>query len=202
MSEEQNQSQPQSTEQFLILVVDDDEFIRNMYTERLEQEPDFRVRTADDGLEALQIMTEKEQPDLVFTGIIMPRMNGFQLIEAMQERVRLANIPVMISSHMGRQKDKEQADALGIKHFIVREQTTPNQVVDIMHDELVRRGDTYILRIDPEFGDYKKFVNDQFPTGACSECEQKHKLPIELRLVGKDPEYRYAVNVRCDKCRG
>jgi len=194
-------NQNSTTEQYVILVVDDDELTREMYTERLEQEKEFRVRTADDGLEALQIMTEEETPDLVFTGIVMPRMNGFQLIESMQDRVQLAGIPVMISSHMGRQQDKDKADKLGIKHFIVRGQTTPNEVVDVMHNVLVKEGNTYIVRIDPEFGDYKAFVNDQFPTGACSECKEEKKLPIELRLVAREPEYHYAVNLRCDKCR-
>ncbi|MFB6225694.1 MAG: PleD family two-component system response regulator, partial [Candidatus Paceibacteria bacterium] len=102
MSEEHNQNISKPAEQYLILVVDDDELTRNMYVERFEQEREFRIRTASDGLEALQIMTEEEVPDLVFTGIIMPRMNGFDLIESMQDRVKLANIPVMISSHMGR----------------------------------------------------------------------------------------------------
>ena len=196
-----NEESSQPTERYAILVVDDDELTRQMYTERLKQEGKFRIYDANDGLEALQIMTEEEIPDLVFTGIIMPRMNGFQLIEAMQDRVQLSGIPVMISSHMGRQQDKEKADELGIQHFIVRGQTTPDEVAEIMHNVLVKTGNTYVLRIDPNFGDYEAFVNDQFPTGACNECHTEMKLPIELRLVDREPEYRYAVNLRCDQCR-
>ncbi|MFB6225695.1 MAG: hypothetical protein ABEI13_04535, partial [Candidatus Paceibacteria bacterium] len=89
----------------------------------------------------------------------------------------------------------------GIKHFIVRGQTTPNEVVDLIHNILIKKGNTYLLRIDPEFGDYKAFVNAQFPTGVCSECEQEKKLPIELRLVQREPEFQYAVHARCDQCR-
>jgi CheY-like chemotaxis protein len=78
------------------LVVDDSMLIRHTVCRFLEGRG-FRVEAAVDGFEALQI-TKTVRPDLIVTDVQMPRMDGFELINALQERPETADIPVVILS--------------------------------------------------------------------------------------------------------
>lgn len=110
-----------------ILIVDDEEETRKMYAE-VFRKAGFAINEAVDGIDALDKAT-KEIPDAIFTGIIMPRMDGFSLMEALKKNVITAGIPVIISSHMGREEDRQKANVLGARHFVVRGFTTPREVV-------------------------------------------------------------------------
>lgn len=110
-----------------ILLVDDDVDTRSMYAEVFRM-AGFDVREANDGLEGLE-MANQIIPNVVMTGIIMPRMDGFQFMEGMKKNVPTAAVPVAFISHLGRQEDEERARALGVKDFIVRDMTTPTEVV-------------------------------------------------------------------------
>jgi len=68
-------------------------------------------------------------PDVLFTGILMPRMDGFTLIEKMRQDPRFSQIPVAISSHRGLAEHQERARALGVKDFIFQGTTPPPQMV-------------------------------------------------------------------------
>lgn len=81
---------------FTALVVDDSMLIRHTVCRFLEGRG-FRVEAAVDGFEALQI-TKTVRPDLIVTDVQMPRMDGFELINALQERPDTAGIPIVILS--------------------------------------------------------------------------------------------------------
>ncbi len=110
-----------------ILLVDDDVDTRNMYAEVFRM-AGFDVREANDGLEGLE-MANQIIPNVVLAGIIMPRMDGFQFVEGMKKNVATASVPVAFISHLGRQEDEDKARELGVKDFIVRDMTTPMEVV-------------------------------------------------------------------------
>ncbi len=184
---------------YTILVVDDDELTRNMYSERLEMEDEFDVITAVDGLDALDKL-HGNKINLVFTGIVMPRMDGFKLIESMKEDVALSKTPVMISSHLGRQGDKERADELGVRQFIIRGETTPNDVVNIMRSELLAKRDQYKLRIAPDGPDYQSFLQSFFGLD-CKHCDPEQQLPVTLTLANTDANhYTFSIKLDCDRC--
>ena len=69
-----------------ILLVDDDETIRGMYDDIFKKEG-FEVFEAIDGVDGLDKAT-KNIPDVIFTGIVMPTMDGFQLMEALKKKCR------------------------------------------------------------------------------------------------------------------
>lgn len=110
-----------------ILLVDDDLDTRTMYAEVFRMSG-FDVREANDGLEGLE-MANQIVPNVVMTGIIMPRMDGFQFMEGMKKNVATASVPVAFISHLGRQEDEDKAHELGARDFIVRDMTTPVEVV-------------------------------------------------------------------------
>jgi len=113
---------------YKILIVDDDEPTRTMYAEVFHKKG-FEVAEAKDGVDGMDKAT-KDVPDVIFTGIIMPRMDGFGLMEALKKNVATSDIPVVISSHMGREEDQKRAQEMGAKDFITRDFNTPNQVVE------------------------------------------------------------------------
>jgi len=111
-----------------ILIVDDDEFLLGVYAKNFRNEG-FEILIAHDGEEAWRIINGGNIPDVVFTGIIMPRMTGFELIAKLQADQNLSKIPVAISSHRGRPEDEKLARQMGVDDFIVQGLTTPTETV-------------------------------------------------------------------------
>ena len=141
---------------FKILIVDDDEAIRSTYVDVFKMEG-FEVTEAVDGVEGLDMAT-KAAPDIIFTGIMMPRMDGFGLIEALKKNVSTSNVPVVVSSHMGREEDQKKSQELGAKDFITRDMTTPIEVVGRIKNALNLNG--YKIKINPTELDAPKMAKD------------------------------------------
>lgn len=161
-----------------ILLVDDDENIRGMYAEVFKQEG-FEVSEAADGVEGLNKAT-KNIPDIVFTGIVMPTMDGFQLIEALKKNVVTSSIPVVISSHLGREEDKRKAQELGAKEFFIRGLYTPNEIVKKIRD--IFKSEEYKLKFNPTELDAKKIIEEmRFKEDfKCSNCGSEIILSLKL----------------------
>ncbi|MBI3420755.1 MAG: response regulator [Candidatus Sungbacteria bacterium] len=107
-----------------ILLVDDDEFLLDLYTTTF-REDGFQVVGAHDGQEAWDGIQQGARPDIILTGILMPHMTGFELIEKMKADAILAKIPVVMFSHRGLAEHERQAKELGANDFIVQNTTTP-----------------------------------------------------------------------------
>lgn len=110
-----------------ILVVDDDFQQRDLYFE-LFGSAGFEVASAKDGLDAWEKI-QKDKPDLVFTGIIMPRMTGFELIDKIRNYKPTEAVPVIIFSHLGRPEDRKKAQTLALADFMVKGYDAPVEIV-------------------------------------------------------------------------
>lgn len=132
-----------------ILVADDDFDQRDLYME-LFKENGYEVISADDGLEALEKIF-KEMPDLVFTGIIMPKMDGFELIRNMRNNVATSLIPVIMFSHLGREEDRQKASALRRVNFVVKGYDSPMAILNTVN-ELMSNSDHKHSRLAQKFG--------------------------------------------------
>ncbi len=139
-----------------LLIVDDAVDTRSLYADALRA-VNFDVREGNDGLEGLEKATQ-DAPDIIVTGIIMPRMDGFQFFEALKKNVATAAVPVIFLSHLGREEDEQRATALGAKAFLVRDMTSPNDMIARINDILTSK--EYILGIDPFNFDAAKFAQD------------------------------------------
>ncbi|OGE87734.1 MAG: hypothetical protein A3J07_03405 [Candidatus Doudnabacteria bacterium RIFCSPLOWO2_02_FULL_49_13] len=111
-----------------ILVADDDFLQRDLYVE-LFRAAGYEVIPANDGQEAWE-KAQSEYPDLLFTGIMMPRMTGFELIEKIRNNKALSPVPVIIFSHLGREKDRDQAKMLSNVEFKVKGYDPPADILD------------------------------------------------------------------------
>ena len=139
-----------------ILVVDDDDFLRSMFDAVFKQEG-FEVRTANDGQEAWDAIGSGFVPDIVFTGIIMPRMTGFDLVRKMQADPKLASIPVAISSHRGREEDKKTAKELNADDFLIKGAVPVVEVVRRI-EYLLGIHKTYKIKLDRATADTEALI--------------------------------------------
>jgi DNA-binding response OmpR family regulator len=179
---------------YKILIVDDDDIIRETYVQIFKQNK-AEVISAKDGVDGLDLAT-KEAPNVIMTGIIMPRMDGFQMIKALKENVQTSEIPVVILSHLGREEDRQKADEIGISNFIVQGTMTPNQLVERVRG-LTQSGGSYKLSFDPYALDAQGFGksigNEHFN---CPNCEEKLILEVTAKKKGRG----FDSVLRCLKC--
>ncbi len=163
-----------------ILIVDDDNETRAMYAE-IFRKNNFRVQTATDGLEGIQIAT-KHLPDVIFTGIVMPRMDGFAMIEALEGNDLTKDIPVVINSHLGRLRDRKRAEALGVADFIVRDMTPPNETVERISGLL--KGDTsYCIEPDIYERDAEKLAQKFGAESGLLQCPNGQKMVMRITVT-------------------
>ena len=180
-----------------VLIIDDDEFSRETYIDVFKREG-FEVIGAVDGLEGLDKAT-KIIPDIILTGIIMPKMDGFGLKDALAKNVATARIPVMMLSHMGREEDRKKAEKSGIKEFIVQGMITPKQVVEDIRAMFGPREYEYKINFKPTELDAPK-LNSEFGFNhgfTCKNCQRE--MIMSLRISNKDRR-EFTVKFICPNC--
>lgn len=121
-----------------IMMVEDDSFLSSLAAGRLSKEG-YAVTVAADGIQALKKL-ETEVPDLVLLDIIMPGMNGFELLKKMKEDPRLKDISVVIFSNVGQEHEIEEARTLGADAYLVKSQVTPKEVTMKVEEILKKKG--------------------------------------------------------------
>ena len=92
-----------------ILVVDDDEAIRDVIADLL-REQGYDVTTAENGAVALREIRKARHPDVVLLDLMMPVMSGWEVLEQMQGTAELADIPVIVMSAMAAPGTSEHLD--------------------------------------------------------------------------------------------
>ena len=97
-----------------ILVVDDNEDILYSIKNGLEDtNDDYKINTANNGIKCLEMLVE-ETPDLILLDLMMPNMNGWEVLETIQSNMKWRNIPIFIISSSNNPEFKESAEELGI----------------------------------------------------------------------------------------
>jgi DNA-binding response OmpR family regulator len=105
-----------------ILVVEDDEFLRSLAAKRLDKEG-FLVSVAVDGDSALAGVKEN-RPDLVLLDLILPGINGFEVLQQLQRDESLKTIPVIVFSNLGQPEDIERAKNYGAVDYFIKSNLT------------------------------------------------------------------------------
>lgn len=111
-----------------ILVVEDDSFLSSLATSRISKEG-YQVMAAFDGEQGWKSIQE-HTPDLVLIDIVMPGMNGFEILKNMKADSKLKNIPVIIFSNLGQEQEIAEAKKLGADDFLVKANFTLREVLE------------------------------------------------------------------------
>jgi len=111
-----------------ILLIEDDKFLRELMNKKLLT-LGYEVVSAADGESGL-VMIKESKPDVVLLDLILPGINGFEVLEKAKQDPEIANIPVVILSNLGQGEDIEKGLALGAKDFLVKAHFTPQEIVN------------------------------------------------------------------------
>jgi len=110
-----------------ILVVEDDRFLRELIVKKLNQEG-FATETAVDGEEGLSKIKEIK-PDLVLLDLILPTIDGFEVLRKLKEEDLVPSLPVIILSNLGQREDIERGLSLGATDYLVKAHFTPDEII-------------------------------------------------------------------------
>ncbi len=111
-----------------ILIVDDDSFLLDMYALKFTQSG-FVVDTALGSKIALEKLMAGLSPDVMLCDIVMPEMDGFELLEKINHDGLIQNTIKIILSNRGQTSDITRGEALGVSGYIVKANTTPSEVI-------------------------------------------------------------------------
>jgi len=101
-----------------ILIIEDEEIMFSLLEKRLKGEG-YDIQIARDGQAGLAMMRQ-EKPDLVLLDIIMPKMNGFDVLEAMRADSSLKDVSAIIISNSGQPVELDRAKELGVKDWLIK----------------------------------------------------------------------------------
>lgn len=127
---------PVSAEQktALLLVAEDDQFYANLYRTKLEKEG-FGVVVASNGTETLELL-KKHHPNLIILDLVMPEMDGFEVLKKLKEESDLKDVPVIILSNLGQEEDIERAKEFGVFKYIIKSNVSIHQMVESVEEAL------------------------------------------------------------------
>ncbi len=117
-----------------IAIIEDDSAISQMYSIKFEAEG-YQVESAENGRLGLDLI-EKMQPDIVLLDLMMPEMNGDEVLVALRKTDWGKDIKVIILTNMGEQEAPEILKTLNVSAFIVKADMTPRQVAELVKSKL------------------------------------------------------------------
>jgi len=113
-----------------ILIMEDEKLLQGLLKKKLEKEG-YDVLSANDGEEGLRVIGDYN-PDLLLLDIVMPKVDGFEVLEKIKKDKILSSIPVIIISNSGQPVEIEKAVLLGIVDYIIKVDFDPAEVVELV----------------------------------------------------------------------
>ncbi len=110
-----------------IVLVEDDPFLANMYVSKLEAS-DFTIMHEEDGRKGFDLIM-KEKPDLILLDILLPGVDGFEVLKKLKKDVKLKEIPVILLTNLGQKNDVEKGLDLGADDYLIKAHFTPSEVI-------------------------------------------------------------------------
>ena len=112
-----------------ILLVEDDLFLRDIYTRVLKVEG-FNVLTASDGEEGLYLIKKNPDAKLLLLDIMLPKMHGIEVLKAIKADPTTQKLPVVMLTNLTEENVVQEALRLGAFSYLVKVRFTPQQVVE------------------------------------------------------------------------
>lgn len=130
---------------YKILIVDDDRFISDMYTHKF-QSAGHDVTVVGGAEEAFGAFDGEKEYDVLLLDLVMPGINGFELLEKAQEKGVMGDTSVIVLTNQSREEDIKKAESLGAKGYIVKASSVPSEVVVYVFEILDSESDSIILK--------------------------------------------------------
>jgi DNA-binding response OmpR family regulator len=117
-----------------VLIVEDDQALLNLYDKKFINSG-YTVIRAEDGQEGLD-KAQSESPDVILLDIMLPVMNGFEVLKNLKKKNILDKIPVVILSNYGETKNITEGLVCGAIEYLIKVEHTPEEVVNVVEDAL------------------------------------------------------------------
>lgn len=111
-----------------ILIVEDDEFLANIYQTKFEIEG-FKVFVAGDGEQGLKFAGTKE-PEIILLDVLLPKLDGFAVLEQLKKDSATKDIPVILLTNLGQKEDVQKGLKMGAVDYLIKAHFKPSETVD------------------------------------------------------------------------
>lgn len=111
-----------------ILLIEDDEILIGLLTKKLER-AGYAVAVRRDGASGLEAV-RSAKPNLVLLDMMLPKLNGFQVLEKLHAEKVLPGLPLVIISNSGQPVEVDRALELGVRDYLIKVNFEPNEVLD------------------------------------------------------------------------
>ncbi len=117
-----------------ILIVEDEEIISDLLYKKLSEENYnvFLAKNGKEGLERIKIL----KPDLILLDIVMPEVDGFEVLEKMSQNIEMKNIPVIVISNLGQPEELARAKKLGAKDWLIKPRLNLKEIIDKIKNQI------------------------------------------------------------------
>jgi len=120
-----------------ILIIEDDELLLEMYETKFKM-VGYKVLKGATGKEGLNVL-KKEKPDAILLDILIPEINGFEVLKELRSKNEFRDIPVVLLTNLGETKadcNNELSTTLGVKDYLIKSKHTPDEIVDRVEEIL------------------------------------------------------------------
>ncbi|MBI3495027.1 response regulator [Candidatus Berkelbacteria bacterium] len=122
----------------LILIIDDDITLRDMYAQRLTIEG-FDVALAHNGPEGIA-MAQTRKPNLILLDIMLPAMNGYEVASKLAEHQITRNIPILFLTALVTETERKRANTIAsAKGFLIKSEIRPKEIIDKINAVLKKK---------------------------------------------------------------
>jgi len=111
-----------------ILIIEDDKFLRELISQKLLKEG-YDIAEAVDGEKGIKSVKD-EKPDLILLDLILPGIDGFEVLTKIKKDSEIAEIPVIILSNLGQKDDIEKGLKIGAAGYLIKAHFTPGEIID------------------------------------------------------------------------
>lgn len=111
-----------------ILIIEDEVFLGDMYITKFQSEgyEVFLARNGEDGIKT----AINEKPDIILLDILMPKINGFEVLKELKNNEKTKEIPILIFTNLADPINMEKSLQLGANEFLLKTDYTPQQLVE------------------------------------------------------------------------
>jgi CheY-like chemotaxis protein len=117
-----------------ILLVEDSRFLRKAAEVQLRR-AGYTVITAADGEEAIATASAM-RPDLVLLDLIMPRMQGFEVLRVLRAQPNMQGVPIVVLTNLSQDADRERAMTHGANGYLIKANMSLDALADAVGDAL------------------------------------------------------------------
>ena len=180
-----------------VVLVEDEEVLLEVLESKLKKEG-YEVFSAKDGVAGLDLVNAI-RPDIILLDVVMPRMDGFEVLEHLQKDEELAKIPVIIISNSGQDVEIGRALALGVKDYLVKAEFDPQEVLDKIQNQLQEMGKSPVAPVEEkevspsavaaiQAEDFRVLLveDDSFLRDLLSQKMRKEKFQVIEAVDGED----------------